>query len=126
MSVSDDNYQTALEKVQVVEGSGFSKTTRLTAGDLSRKEITQNNTIIQLLIDIHTKLDTLKAESTVIKNENGKAVTEVNLHDDLIKKFEGLTLGKTPKQTKPGTLFAYKDPYVILEEEKNRLKTQRR
>ncbi|AHI90953.1 hypothetical protein [Hibiscus bacilliform virus GD1] len=87
--------------------------------------IKQNNTIIQLLASLSEKVNTLETEVRHIKNVfDSREPSTSTLPTDLIEKLEGLTL--TDKQERPkerkGTLFAFKDPYVILQEEKEKLK----
>lgn len=126
MSSQDPNYQKALEETEYVDSvaTGFTKSSGLSAGDLGRKAIQQNNTILQLLLRLHSRVETLNAEVLVIKNHlTNKPSTSTNIPEDLIQKLENLNLGPSePKKTKKGIFFAFKDPYVIFEEEKAKLK----
>ncbi|KAG6517513.1 hypothetical protein ZIOFF_020905 [Zingiber officinale] len=73
----------------------------------------QNNTIIELLLSINTKLD------LILK----KPVDTNNQVADLAKQLEGLNLGRT-KTKKPEPFFVYKDPLKTLKEEREKLRKE--
>lgn len=95
---------------------GFVKESDLGSGQLSiLKTISkQNNTIIELLIQLHKKLDKFQ-----IEKETQKSI------DDISEQLAQLSLGtKTETKTSPKKkypFFVFKDPLLILEEEKLKL-----
>lgn len=88
--------------------------------------IKQNNTLIQLVVDLSEKVTSLSDNIKTLRDEvrqlqKGKEVVDIT--DDLISKLERLTLGQPepkPKEKK-GTLRVFKDPFKILDEENAKL-----
>lgn len=124
MTSQDDSYLRALEETQYLDGKGFTKTEGLTGGDLTRSAIQQNNLIIQQLINLSQKVETLVAEIQALKDHTIKGASASGHLDELTKKLGELSLGPDSgrKPQLKGVLYAYKDPYTILEEEKSKLR----
>ncbi|KAG6483553.1 hypothetical protein ZIOFF_060201 [Zingiber officinale] len=75
--------------------------------------IKQNNTQLQLLVQIAESLKDIQAE---LRKQNTPPFPQ-----DLISKLQNLSLGSKPKE-KAGKLRVFKDPYKILKEEQEKLK----
>nr|ASG91843.1 ORF2 [Cacao swollen shoot virus] len=120
------SYQRALIEAEKVDppALGLTSTVGITAVNGVRTIVKQNNVQILLLAEISDKLtDLLGAQ----KQANRKEV-KTTLPEDLIEKLQQLTLqDKEGSSQKPkikegkGTLYGFKDPYVILAEEKAKL-----
>nr|ATZ69493.1 ORF2 protein [Cacao swollen shoot Ghana Q virus] len=117
----DSAYQQAIQNAAVYKPTGFLKSEQAGSGrEQLLSCISQHNLIIQLLLDLHSKVDSLEAEIKVLKREKGKAVQSDEI-DSLVTQLKGLNLG--PKSKVPeskGKFYAFKDPYVILEEAKKK------
>lgn len=122
MSYTDSNYQYALEKSQSFGPKGFVKPEQAGSGrDQLLTCISQHNSILQLLVDLHKKIDSIEAELKILRKEKGSSSSS-DL-SEVISKLETLSLG--PKEVVPekkGKFYAFKDPYAILEEVKQKLK----
>nr|AVM13464.1 ORF2 [Taro bacilliform virus] len=66
----------------------------------------QNNTIINLLISLHKKVDSLSRKTDV---------------DELATELSKLTIKETPKVKAKTPLYVYKSPRLILEEERHKI-----
>lgn len=87
--------------------------------------IMQNNTQIQLLVRIIEEIKTLEAEIKVLKDQVSKQ-KGVQLPDDITSELSAqlarLSLKPQAQREKKGILKVFKDPFVILQEEKQKLK----
>jgi hypothetical protein len=121
-------YQLALEEVASYETTvGFKKPELgLPGGDQSRIIIQQNNVIIQLLVNLHKRVGALENQVQIIKGAKNKRIEGSPVEEDdlskIISKLDNLSLGPTDQRTpqKKGIFYAFKDPYKIFEEEKNK------
>ena len=126
MSESDPNYLLAVAEAKKVEANsqGFAKTpVNLGSGDASRTSIQQNNVIIQLLINLHSRVDIIEEELNTLKRgkaTEAQAATAVDV-DELASKLSQLELGRKKREGK-GKFYAFKDPYKILAEEQEKAK----
>ncbi|KAF3771976.1 Polyprotein P3 [Nymphaea thermarum] len=87
--------------------------------------IRQNNTIIQLITQVIENQALLTSKLSDLSDQLKSATTKgENLPDSLIdelgKKFNSLSLGKTAERR--GKLHVIKDPYTILADEKKKIK----
>lgn len=117
MSVSQKDYIEALLNTNSLgtPSQGFIKDSDTPTGQvyLQKLIIKQNNSIIELLINLHKKLDKLQ-----IEKDTQKSI------DDLSEQLSKISLGptSTPVQAKKKTPFyVFKDPQIIYEEEKVKL-----
>ncbi|UVW45034.1 ORF2 [Badnavirus tessellopandani] len=119
MSVSQKDYLEALLNTNSLgaPSQGFIKDTEVsTSGQVSIQKsiIKQNNSIIELLVSLHKKLDKLQ-----IEKDTQKSI------DDLSEQLSKISLGSTSStsaQAKKKTPFyVFKDPQLIFEEEKVKL-----
>lgn len=110
-SSSAEEYEKALQVTQRISAPalGFVVAAHATNSDINR----QNNTIIELLLTINTKLDLLLKKPIV-----SDVSTQVA---DITKQLKGLSLGVKPVSKKE-PFFVYKDPLKIFKEEKEKLK----
>lgn len=118
MSSSSGAYQEALSRIQHLIPEGFIKADK---SEIVRDQLihclNQHNLLIQLNLDLHQKVDQLLAEVKILKRAQQ---SEENIAD-LVSKLEHLSLGPSePKVQQKGKFFAFKDPYVILEEVKQK------
>ncbi|KAG6485640.1 hypothetical protein ZIOFF_054203 [Zingiber officinale] len=86
--------------------------------------IRQNNTQIQLLVQIAENLKDIQADPKIIIEQTKGGVKATPIPDDLVEKLKNLTLGPSEKP-KEGSrkLRVFKDPYKILKEEQEKLKS---
>lgn len=87
--------------------------------------IKQNNTQIQLLVQALEGIRNLEAEVKVLKEQvqKQKGVQLPNeITDELSAKLATLSIGPSKQKEKKGVLRVFKDPFVILQEEKQKLK----
>lgn len=80
----------------------------------------QNNTLIQLVVDLHEKINTLEEKIERLRKEPPQST---GISADLVTKLENLTLqdqGKKPKETR-GKRLVFKDPLEIIKAEKRKL-----
>nr|WDR24966.1 gp2 [Camellia sinensis badnavirus] len=111
MSADYLEYQSALKNTELIDkpAEGFATGTNLAGG--LRTIVHQNNTLIELCISLHRRIDAL--EGKVRSIEAAKGV----LPDDILTKFQNLTLEqKKPVQTK-GLLRVTGSSRKALEEE---------
>lgn len=81
----------------------------------------QNNTIIQLFTQLFTQLTALKAEVRSLRTEASSSAQSEDLLDKVITKLGKLSItDKLPEKT--GKLLVHKDPVIIYQEEKEKLK----
>ena len=126
--MTDLTYKKALEDAAAYNPVGFRKGVEglKTSPELFGAIVSQNNFIIQLLLNLHLKVDTLEAENKAYRREKGvqaETGSSAETLEAIRKQLEGLSLKETkPKETKKGTLYTFKDPYVILQDEKSKLK----
>nr|QIM56921.1 ORF2 protein [Cacao swollen shoot virus] len=128
--MTSDNpvYAQALQEVKTGiddNTQGLVKIQGQTAGDLGRIAVWQNNLIIQLLINQHSELKALRAELGELRKgkeaATSSAASTINT-DELVEKLSKFSIGQPKPQKKKGTFYAFKDPYVILKEEQDKLK----
>lgn len=87
--------------------------------------IKQNNTQIQLLVQALVAIRNLEAEVKILKDQVSKqkgVQLPSELTDELSAKLAKLSLESSKKKEKKGVLRVFKDPFVILQEEKQKLK----
>ena len=87
--------------------------------------IKQNNTQIQLLVQIYEQIKNLEAEVKILKDQVSKqkgVQLPSDITDELSAQLTRLSLGNPRRKEKKGTLKVFKDPFVILQEEKQKLK----
>nr|ATZ69509.1 ORF2 protein [Cacao swollen shoot Ghana R virus] len=119
--MSGNSYQEAFRNAAAYKPTGFLKSEEAGSGrEQLLSCISQHNLIIQLLVDLHDKVDNLSAELKVLRKEKTKAQNPEEI-EGLISQLKGLSIGPKEKvPEKKGNLYAFKDPYVILEEVKNK------
>ncbi|ATZ69471.1 ORF2 protein [Cacao swollen shoot Ghana K virus] len=118
-------YQQAIRKAEEVDppALGLTSTTGITAVNGIRTLVKQNNVQILLLAEIADKLNEFAVKQTQAHRKEAKTT----LPEELIEKLQKLTLQdtgssqKTKTRERKGTLYGFKDPYVILAEEKAKL-----
>lgn len=132
MSRSSPYYLKATQEAEKVDSPalGFLIAREVTSGGAGllggvQALIKQNNTIIELLIQLSDHQRNLDQRLSSIERSFGKQTEGVNSEelDSIIKRIENLSLGpqEKPKETK-GKLRVFKDPKVILQEELEKLK----
>ncbi|KAG6535532.1 hypothetical protein ZIOFF_000554 [Zingiber officinale] len=85
--------------------------------------IKQNNTQLQLLVQITEILKGIQADLKIIAEQTKKGVQTTSIPDDLVDKLKNLSLGPVDKLKEPrGKLRVFKNPYKILKEEQEKLK----
>nr|AYH52621.1 ORF2 [Dioscorea bacilliform AL virus 2] len=84
--------------------------------------IKQNNTIIQLLVSLHEKVESI--EERLRKVEKKELSLTTDLTNDLVSKISQIRLGDKPIPKK-GVLLVDKDPLVIIREEQEKLKLRK-
>nr|ATZ69505.1 ORF2 protein [Cacao swollen shoot Ghana R virus] len=119
--MSGNSYQEAFRNAASYKPTGFLKSEEAGSGrEQLLSCISQHNLIIQLLVDLHDKVDNLSAELKVLRKEKTKAQNPEEI-EGLISQLKGLSIGPKEKvPEKKGNLYAFKDPYVILEEVKSK------
>lgn len=81
----------------------------------------QNNTIIQLFTQLFTQLTAIQGEIRSLKAEQKPSAQQEALLDQVITKLGKLSLSeKLPEKT--GKLLVHKDPVLIFQEEKIKLR----
>ncbi|CDN68223.1 hypothetical protein [Grapevine Roditis leaf discoloration-associated virus] len=129
VSQGTNSYREAVRATEGIESpaAGFVKPAEFQGGTSSAKiQIKQNNTIIQLLVQIAETLKDLRDEQQILKGEirqlqKEKAATSIS--EELVEKLNNLSLGVAEKKIpeKRGTFRVFKDPLKILEEERAKL-----
>ncbi|ATZ69476.1 ORF2 protein [Cacao swollen shoot Ghana L virus] len=117
-------YQKAIRAAERVDppALGLTTTEGITAINGVRTIVKQNNVQILLLAEIADKLDDLLSK----QKQQTKTEVKTTLPEDLIDKLQRLTIQeggsqKTKQREGKGTLYGFKDPYKILEEERAKL-----
>nr|AIK01823.1 ORF2 [Piper yellow mottle virus] len=80
----------------------------------------QNNTLIQLVVDLHEKINNLEEKVEKLRKE---PLQNSGILPDLITKLENLTLRereKSPKEVK-GKRLVFRDPLDIIKSERKKL-----
>ncbi|QED42802.1 ORF2 [Dioscorea badnavirus A] len=117
------SYQEAVSVTEDLEppALGFAKPSdhKGSVSSLSGAVIKQNNTIIQLLVSLHEKVDSL--EDKVRRLEAGKVSITEEITNDLVSRISKLKLGDRPVPKK-GKLLVNRDPRLIIKEELEKLK----
>ncbi|QHF16179.1 hypothetical protein KM754_gp2 [Camellia lemon glow virus] len=110
MSADYLEYQSALKNTELIEtpAEGFAKAGTVAGG--LRTIIHQNNTLLELCISLHRRIDSLEARIKSLEAQKGV------LPDDLLTKFQNLSLQKKPVETK-GLLRIKGDPKKALADE---------
>ncbi|KAG6474210.1 hypothetical protein ZIOFF_068134 [Zingiber officinale] len=98
---------------------GFAKSSDYQGSPSISAIIKQNNTQIQLLVQIAESLKEIHAE---LRAEGKRNAVITSLPEDLIEKLQALSLGPSKAQEKQGKLCVFQDPYKILKEEQEKLK----
>nr|ASG91835.1 ORF2 [Cacao swollen shoot virus] len=121
-------YQRAIKEAEKIDppALGLTNTTGITAVNGVRTIVKQNNVQLLLLAEIADRLNSLVEAQ---KQANRKEV-KTTLPEDLIDKLQKLSIqdqgssgSQQPRKVKEGKgiLYGFKDPYVILAEEKAKL-----
>ncbi|KAG6521934.1 hypothetical protein ZIOFF_019068 [Zingiber officinale] len=86
--------------------------------------IKQKNMQLQLLIQVAETLKNIQADlKTIVEQTRGSRSSTAAIPDSLVEKLQKLTLGAQEKQREgKGKLGVFKDPFKILQEEKEKLK----
>lgn len=116
------SYKEALQATDQIEAPsvGFAKPSEH-QGALSDNStiIKQNNTQIQLLVQIVETLEKIKTDlKAFIEKLSTNRASSTSIPEELVTKLTNLSLGSSekPKETK-GKLRVFRDPYQILREE---------
>lgn len=127
-------YKEALEATETISppAKGFIDPISIKQSlELSRENIKQTNTIIQLLVsiseeqnDIKTRLTSLEAELKTVKKATSLPTDISQSIHKLSEKLEKTHIGEpiTRRVTQKGSFFVFKDPYSILEDERRKVK----
>lgn len=79
----------------------------------------QNNTLIQLVVNLHEKINTLEEKIEKLRKE---PLQSTGISADLITKLENLTIQEREKPKEPrGKRLVFKDPLEIIKAEKKKL-----
>ncbi|KAG6535784.1 hypothetical protein ZIOFF_000813 [Zingiber officinale] len=123
---STSSYKEAVQATEQIESPAveFAKPSEFqgpTSGNMVI--IKQNNTQLQLLVQIAKSLKDIQVDLKTIVEQTKGGIKATSLLDDLITKLQNLSLGPTesPKEGK-GKLRVFRDPYKILKEEQEKLK----
>nr|AIK01819.1 ORF2 [Piper yellow mottle virus] len=80
----------------------------------------QNNTLIQLMVDLHERINTLEEKIERLRKE---PLQSSGISADLVTKLENLTLREREKRPKEprGKRLVFRDPLEIIKEERRKL-----
>lgn len=121
MNSESPEYKRALQAVESLEppALGFIKPAEFRAGlpTASAAIQKQNNTIIQLLLQLFEKVNSLQAEVRTLRKE---PELPEEILDQITSKFNKLSITEAPSEPR-GKILVHKDPVKIFEEEKLKL-----
>ena len=121
-------YRQAVQATNLIESPavGFAKPADHRGGTSGTTAvIKQNNTQIQLLVQVLEGIRNLEAEVKVLKDQVSKqegVQLPNNITDELSARLAKLSIEPSKPKEKKGVLKVFKDPFVILQEEKQKLK----
>nr|AOI28213.1 movement protein [Fig badnavirus 1]AOI28225.1 movement protein [Fig badnavirus 1] len=128
VSHGTNSYKEAIKATEEIESpaAGFVRPADFQGGtSAARVQIKQNNTLIQLLIQIAESLKDIREEQRVLKEEVRQLQKDkaASITEELVERLQSLSLGVPEKKVaeKKGTFRVFKDPLRILEEEKEKL-----
>ena len=121
-------YKQAVQATDSIESPavGFAKPADNRGGNSGTTTlIKQNNTQIQLLVQALEEIRNLVAEVKILKEQIQKQKSvelPSDITDELSARLAELSIGPSRQKEKKGVFRVFKDPFVILQEEKQKLK----
>ena len=121
-------YKQAVQATDLIESPavGFVKPSDHRGGTSGTTAlIKQNNTQIQLLVQALEEIRNLEAEVKILKDQIQKqkgVQLPSEITDELSARLAKLSIEPSKQKEKKGVLRVFKDPFVILQEEKQKLK----
>ncbi|KAG6470161.1 hypothetical protein ZIOFF_071218 [Zingiber officinale] len=123
---STSSYKDTVKATEQIESPaiGFVKPSEF-QGPVSGNSVViiQNNTLLQLLVQIVESLKDIKADLKTLIEQTKEGIQSNPIPDNLIDKLKNLSLGpaKKPREGRR-KLRVFKDPYKIMKEEQEKLK----